>query len=153
MRSLRTNLLIAWTALGLSGAALAHHSTAAYDYTKKVTLTGTVRQFQWTNPHCYIQLLVSDTDGHQVEWSIESGTPSVSASLGWNKNSVKAGDKVTVVLSPMKSGGRAGTLSTITLPDGQVLRGVAANVKTDKEGTPNLVPTLPTLKPATPNQP
>ena len=153
MSSLRISVIVAWTALGLSSAAIAHHSTAGYDYTKKVTLTGTVRQMQWTNPHCYLQLLVPDASGHPVEWSIETGTPALSATLGWTKNSVKAGDKVTVVLSPLKNGGHAGTLDTVTLSNGQVLRGVAANVKTDKGGTPDLVPTLPTLKPATPGQP
>jgi len=132
---------------------MAHHSTAGYDYTKKMTLTGIVRQMQWTNPHCYLQLLVPDAGGRQVEWSVETGTPALSTSLGWSKDSVKAGDKVTVVVSPLKDGGHAGTLDTLTLSNGKVLRGAAANVKTDKGGTPDLVPTLPTLKPATPNQP
>jgi hypothetical protein len=145
--------MVAWTTLGLSTAALAHHSTAGYDYTKKVTLTGTVRQMQWTNPHCYLQLLVTDASGHEVEWSIETGTPALSTTLGWSKNSVKAGDNVTLVLSPLKDGRHAGTLDTLMLSNGKVLRGVAAIAKTDKGGTPNLVPTLPTLKPATPNQP
>jgi len=98
-------------------------------------------------------LLVTDASGQQVEWSIESGTPSLSTTLGWAKDSVKAGDRVTVVLSPMRNGGHAGTLDTLTLPNGKVLRGAAANVKTDKVGTPDLVPTLPSLKPATPTRP
>jgi len=153
MSSLQCKVMVALAAIGFGGAAMAHHSTAAYDYTKKLTLTGTVRQMQWTNPHCYLQLLVTDTSGKPVEWSIETGTPALSTTLGWTKDSVKAGDRVTLVLSPMKNGGHAGTLDTLTLPSGKVLRGAAANVKTDKAGTPDLVPTLPSLKPATPTRP
>ncbi|MDB6007982.1 MAG: hypothetical protein JWL65_232 [Gammaproteobacteria bacterium] len=153
MSWVRRSWLMAWTALCWSGAALAHHSTAAYDYTKTTTLNGVVREFQWSNPHCYIQLLIAGADGQQQEWSIESGTPSLSTRLGWSKDSVKAGDKVTVVLSPMRDGTRAGTLRTITLQNGKILRGAAANVKTDKAGTPDLVPTLPSLQRATPKQP
>ena|SRR5579864_4246350 len=145
----RSTVALTWMALSVSGAAVAHHSTAAYDYTKTLTLTGVVREFQWSNPHCYIQVLVTDA-GVQREWAIESGTPSLSSRFGWSKDSVKAGDKVTIVISPMRDGSPAGTLRTITLPGGKVLRGAAANVKTDKEGTPDLVPTLPSLQRATP---
>ena len=148
----RRTVALTWMALSASGMAVAHHSTAAYDYTKTVTLTGEVREFQWSNPHCYIQVLVSDANG-QREWSIESGTPSLSSRFGWTKESVKAGDKVTIVLAPMRDGTPAGTLRTITLPNGKVLRGAAANVNTDKEGTPDLVPVLPSLERATPPTP
>jgi hypothetical protein len=153
MNRLHRLLLLIYTAVGMSHAATAHHSTAAYDYTKMMTLQGVVRDFQWSNPHCYIQLLVSDANGQQKEWAVETGTPSLSTHLGWNKDSVKAGDKVTVVLSPMRDGSAAGTLRTVTLPNGKVLPGAAANVNTDKEGTPDLVPQLPTLKPSSPKQP
>jgi len=140
---------LTWMALSASGMVLAHHSTAAYDYTKTLTLTGEVRDFQWSNPHCYIQLLVADAGG-QREWSIESGTPSLNARSGWTKGSVKPGDKVTIVVSPMRDGTSAATLRSITLASGKVLQGPAANVNTDKEGTPDLVPVLPTLQRATP---
>jgi len=50
-----------------------------------MTLNGVVREFQWTYPHCYIQLLVTDSNGQQKEWAIESGTPSLSMHLGWSK--------------------------------------------------------------------
>ena len=150
---LRRSSILAWATLGLSAAAIAHHSTAQYDYTRTVTVNGVVREFQWSNPHCYIQLLVTEGNGQQQEWSIESGTPSLSTRLGWSKNSLKTGDKVTVVLFPMRDGTRAGTLRTITLHNGEVLRGVAADVNTDKAGTPDLVPTLPTLPRATSKQP
>ncbi len=55
--------------------ATAHHSTAEFDYTKQVTIKGKVKEVQWTNPHSYIQLLVDDKDGKQVQWSVEIGSP------------------------------------------------------------------------------
>jgi len=92
-----------------------------------MTLNGVVREFQWTYPHCYIQLLVTDSNGQQKEWAIESGTPSLSMHLGWSKESIKAGDKVTIELSPdaRRISGRNAAL-TVTTPDGKVLHGAAA---------------------------
>jgi len=112
----------------LAGVASAHHSTAEFDYTKQLTIQGKVKEVQWTNPHSYIQLLVTDEDGKQVEWSVEIGSPSLNINMGWRKNSVVAGDEVTMLLSPARNGTPYGTLRVLTFPDGRELRGVASQV-------------------------
>jgi len=111
------------------GVATAHHSTAEFDYTKQITIEGTVKEVQWTNPHSYIQLLVDDAGGQKVEWSVEIGSPSLNVNLGWRKNSVKAGDEVTMLLSPARNGSPYGTLRVLTFADGRTLDGVAARVR------------------------
>jgi hypothetical protein len=108
--------------------AAAHHSTAEFDYTKQLTIQGKVKEVQWTNPHSYIQLLVPGDDGKQVEWSVEIGSPSLNINLGWRKNSVVAGDEVTMLLSPARNATPYGTLRVLTFADGRELKGVAAQV-------------------------
>jgi len=105
----------------LSGAAaFAHHSTAAYDQTKQMTLQGTVKKFAWTNPHMFIFLVVNTPDGPK-QWTIEAGTPSVNVRNGWKPNSIKTGDKVTIVVSPARSGTLDAQAVVVTLPDGTKL--------------------------------
>jgi hypothetical protein len=110
------------------GMAAAHHSTAEFDYTKQLTIQGKVKEVQWTNPHSYIQLLVPVENGTPVEWSVEIGSPSLNVNLGWRKNSVVAGDEVTMLLSPARNGTPYGTLRVLTFGDGRELKGVAAQV-------------------------
>ena len=104
-----------------SGRLLAHHSFAMFDTTRRVTLSGTVTAFEWTNPHSYIELDVSDESATAQHWSVELGSPSILLQGGWKFKDLKYGDKVTVILNPLKSGQRGGLLSRITLPDGRVL--------------------------------
>jgi hypothetical protein len=103
--------------------ANAHHSTANYDYTQNVELVGTVKELQWTNPHSFLQVLVPDGKGGNVEWSVETGSPSLDVRLGWSRDMFKPGDTVKVILAPLRSGGPNGTLKSVTLPDGKVLYG------------------------------
>jgi hypothetical protein len=110
-------------------SALAHHSTAEFDYSKTVTISGTVKEVQWTNPHSFIQLLVPGKGKEPVEWAVEIGSPSINISLGWKKTSVKAGDVVTMIISPARNGSPLGTLRTLTFQDGRELQGVAARVR------------------------
>jgi hypothetical protein len=98
----------------------AHHSFAMFDTTRRVTLEGTVTAFEWTNPHAYIELDVADAAGAR-HWSIELGSPSILMQGGWKFKDLKYGDKITVVISPLKSGQQGGLLSRITMPDGRVL--------------------------------
>ena len=111
-----------------AAVATAHHSTAEFDYSKQLTIEGKVKEVQWTNPHSYIQLLVTGDDGKQLEWSVEIGSPSLNINLGWRKNSVVAGDEVTMLLSPARNGSPYGTLRVLTFADGRELKGVAAQV-------------------------
>ena len=104
-----------------SGPALAHHSFTMFDMTKRVTLVGTVTSFEWTNPHSYIEIDVPDEKGAAKHYSIEMGSPSILMQSGWKFSSLHAGDKVTLIINPMKSGQNGGFLSTATLPDGKVL--------------------------------
>src|SRR5690606_7058316 len=130
------NAAVLVVSLLLAGGASAHHSTAEFDYTKQLTIQGKVKEVQWTNPHSYIQLLVTGEDGKQVEWSVEIGSPSLNINLGWRKNSVVAGDEVTMLLSPARNGTPYGTLRVLTFPDGRELRGVAAQVGGRRGGPP-----------------
>jgi len=99
--------------------AQAHHSMAMFDQTKTVTLTGTVRQFQWTNPHCYIQLQVKDASGKQVEWSLEMGAPMYLYAKGWRPSSLKAGTQISVTLNPLRNGEPGGIVLTASTADGK----------------------------------
>ncbi len=125
---LRGTMAAAITFVSMS-VARAHHSSAEFDYTKQTTIQGTVKEVQWTNPHSYIQLLVDGADGTKVEWSVEIGSPSLNVNMGWRKTSVKAGDEVTMLLSPARNGTPYGTLRVLTFPDGRQLDGVAARVR------------------------
>jgi hypothetical protein len=99
----------------------AHHSFAAFDRQKEITVTGVVKEVQWNNPHAWIQVLATDPKGKQTEWGFECGSPNMMARTGWTRTTVKAGDKVTVVANPLKDGRPNAALVRITLPDGRVL--------------------------------
>ena len=100
--------------------APAHHSFAAFDRAKEVTLRGAVKEFQWNNPHAWIQIVVVDDKGRQTEWSVECGSPNMMARTGWKRTTLKAGDNVVALVNPLKDGRPNGALVKITLPDGSV---------------------------------
>jgi hypothetical protein len=106
--------------LVLAGPALAHHAFAMFDTSRELTLDGTVKQFQWTNPHTWVQLMVKDPDGREVEWGIEGASPNNLSRFGWSRNSIKAGDHVQVVVHPLKDGSIGGSLVKIMV-NGQVV--------------------------------
>lgn len=112
---------LAASIFGAAGPVLAHHSFTMFDMTKRLTLVGTVTSFEWTNPHSYIEVDVPDEKGALKHWSIELGSPSILMQSGWKFNVIKPGEKVTLIINPMKSGQAGGFLSTVTLPDGRVL--------------------------------
>ncbi len=85
----------------------AHHSGGMFDDARLTRLTGTVRSFQWTNPHCWIQVLVPG-GSRPVEWSVEMGSPSVLFRAGWRPLTLKPGDRITVVIHPMRDGTAGG---------------------------------------------
>jgi Family of unknown function (DUF6152) len=114
-------------ALGLAGIAvvmssavpaLAHHSFAMFDAEKKVTLEGTVKEFQWTNPHSWILMTVSNAQGQPEQWAIEMGGPSGLARQGWVPKTLTPGMKVKTVIHPLRDGTAGGQFMAITLPDG-----------------------------------
>ena len=113
--------LIAAAVFGATLPLLAHHSFTMFDMTKRITLNGAVTSFEWTNPHAYIEIDAPDEKGAMKHWSIELGSPSILMQSGWKFNSIKSGDKVTLIINPLKSGQSGGFLSQATLTDGKVL--------------------------------
>lgn len=103
-----------------AGTALAHHSPILFDRTKKVTLAGTVAEFAWTNPHASIQLDVAKPGGAPERWGVEMNSPNNLVKDGWKSTLLKAGDKVTVVVNPLRSGEHGGIFVSIKLADGRV---------------------------------
>jgi hypothetical protein len=114
--------MLATLLLSVCLPALAHHSFAMFDQKKQVSIKGTVRQFQWTNPHAFIHVQVSDNAGGSDVWQVELNSPNNLKRQGWKSGTLKVGDVVTVVLNPLKDGSKGGLFVTITLPDGSVLR-------------------------------
>jgi hypothetical protein len=108
-------------ALLAGAAAHAHHSFAMFDHVNRVTLAGTVTQFQWTNPHVFIELDVPDGNGGIKHYSIECASPNVLQRIGWKFTDVKKGDKVTLLINPLRNGAAGGMLETATLADGRVM--------------------------------
>lgn len=116
----------AWMAaagLALAGVqgAQAHHSFAMFDQSKKLVLKGKVEEFQWTNPHAFIELVVTGADGKPTRWSIELNSPNNLKRQGWARNSLKPGDQVSVTLNPLRNGKTGGLFNSVVLPDGKVL--------------------------------
>ena len=91
-----------------------------FDTNRELTLDGTVKEFQWTNPHTWVQLLVKDASGREVEWAIEGSSPNNLTRFGWSRRSLKAGDHVQAVVHPLKDGSIGGSLVKITV-NGQVV--------------------------------
>ena len=113
---------IIFAALTLAAAAApasAHHSSAMFDQQKTVALSGTVKNFFWTNPHCYIQLMVKNAAGQDEEWSLEMTAPMHLQRLGWLKSSLKPGDKITVKIHPMRDGTKGGNVLEATGANGK----------------------------------
>jgi hypothetical protein len=110
-------IILAATAAA-SWPVFAHHSFAVYDRTKTLTLKGTVKTFQWTNPHCVVWVLVQpEGGGEPQEWSIETTSPGVLTRGGWTRNSIKPGDRVSVEFNPLRDGSHGGGLNSVTLLD------------------------------------
>ena len=106
--------------VGLAGPALAHHSFAMFDNEHQMKVVGTVSKFDWTNPHVYIQLEVVDADGKVHPYAVECANPGILNRVGWKFNLVKPGDKVKLIVAPLRSGEQGGLLHEIVLPDGRV---------------------------------
>lgn len=102
---------------------LAHHGTARFDMSHIVTMQGTVTEFRWGSPHCYIHADVKDAQGKVRNWLLEAGSPLMLARFRWDKNSVKPGDRVTLYGFSAKDGSAYMHLERIEFPDGRALVG------------------------------
>jgi hypothetical protein len=115
--------------------ALAHHSFAMFDQKRVMTLEGTVTEFQWTNPHSFLEVDVPGAGAKATHWSIELNSPNNLKRQGWSRGALKPGDKVTVRLNPLRSGQHGGLFLDVKLPGGKVL-----DSGLPKDGTPVNVP-------------
>jgi hypothetical protein len=120
IRLLATGFALAAT-LVLPGLAGAHHSTAMFDFTKKVQLSGTIKDFQWTNPHTWTVVTVTGDARVAGEYGLEGMSPNYLSRNGWNRKTLKPGDKVVLSVHPLKDGRKGGFMAQVTLPDGTVL--------------------------------
>ena len=118
LRSIITTVVA--VALLSPAAALAHHSFAMFDRDKTVTIVGMVRQFEWTNPHAWIELDVPNAKGGSDKWNVELNSPNNLARQGWRRTVIKPGDKVSITLSPLHNGEPGGLFVAMKLADGTV---------------------------------
>ena len=110
-----------WLLMG--GAPTAHHSTAMYDSQNPVTVTGTVKKFEWTNPHAFVYIEVKDPKtGTIVEWECEMMSLNHLRAYGWTSKTVKAGDTISATGAPARSGAPSMIASRMKLPDGREIR-------------------------------
>jgi len=100
--------------------AFAHHSFAPYEPDVQVRFTGIVTEFQWTNPHVYIDIDVRSADGATQHWLIEAANPGILNRIGWKWNMIKAGDEISVIVAPLRNGEPAALLKAVRLPDGRI---------------------------------
>ena len=107
--------------VAVCAALSAHHSTVAYLPQSTVLQNATIEKVLWSNPHIILAFSVKAAGGAATSWSVETGSPTSVAQLGWNRNSVKVGDKVTIELYPAKNGAHVGRLKKLIYPDGRAL--------------------------------
>ena len=122
MKATCLGVVLAAVGLLLGPAPLvAHHGGASFDTTKEFVLQGTVTEWIWANPHCFLKFDVKDDSGTLRNWVVEVGNPTDMTRSGWARTSFKAGDVVTVTVQPVKSGAPVGRLRRVVLPNGQTL--------------------------------
>ncbi len=115
-------IVFAVAVLAASAPLLAHHGAATFDTANEMTLKGTVVEWTWFNPHCFLKFEVKDASGAAKTWAVEAGNPTDMAKRGWARSSFKAGDEVTVTLQPVKTGAPVGRIMSVVLANGQTLK-------------------------------
>ena len=112
--------------LVVAGPLLAHHGNASFDNSKRVTLKGTVTEWVWANPHCWLKLDAKSDNGEVTHWIVEQTNAPGLVNSGWTKNSLKPGDQITITLIPVKNGRPLGRFDcrdcVVTLANGKTLR-------------------------------
>ena len=139
---MHTRAKLLFVAAALTVAALpasAHHSNSAYQVDQIITLTGTVKEWRWMNPHTWLYLTVKGADGKEQEWAVEGRPPGILGRAGWNSTILKPGETVTVHASPAKNGDPEGIIARVTKADGTVL-GNAPNY--NRTATADAAPTV-----------
>ena len=118
---LRSFILAVLGLLVIPMSTLGHHGSASFDNSKEVTLKGTVTEWLWANPHCFLKLDAKDDTGTVRNWNLEFGNPTDITSRGFSRRTFKVGDEVTVSVTPVKSGAPIGRVRTVLLADGTKL--------------------------------
>ena len=122
MKPARVHIFAAlFVAASVAAPVMAHHSGAMFDNTKTVELTGTVKEFQWTNPHIWIQIEHQNAGGPKEEWSVEGGSPNSLSRNGWRKTTFTPGAAVSIRINPMRDGSHAGNFVGAKFADGKTI--------------------------------
>jgi len=111
--------------VSVSAPVIAHHGAASFDTSKQVTLKGTVTEYIWANPHCFLTFDAKDDTGTVRNWAVEVSNPTDMSKRGWSRSSFKVGDQVAVSLQAVKTGAPIGRLTKVVLADGTTLPGGA----------------------------
>jgi Family of unknown function (DUF6152) len=114
-------LILAACAVTAMPLAVAHHSTAMFEWGTERTLSGTIEKYQWTQPHTFIWIVAPDKSGKMREWGLEGMSPSWLGRRGWDLHSLNAGEKVRLVYYPLKDGRPGGFYVRVIAPDGKTL--------------------------------
>lgn len=136
---LRTICLAIAGLIAVSVPLCAHHGYASYDTDKKVTFKGNVTRWLWSNPHCLLQVDVTDDSGHVAHWTFETENPSTMTRSGWTEKSIKVGEQITVSALPAKNGNPIGRILEVVTSTGAMLPGrvnPATEVKPDETAKP-----------------
>ncbi len=115
MKRLRTVFALTTALSAAAGAALAHHSFAMFDTKKEVSLSGTIKEFRWTNPHSWIVVTVKDANGVETDWSLEGLNPAAMVRQGWKRSDIKVGDQAVVKANPLRDGSAGGSIVSVTI--------------------------------------
>ena len=115
-------LLTTWF-LAVSIPVTAHHGSAGYDMEKQLVMKGTVTEWLWANPHCFLKYDTTDDKGGVAHWAAEVSNPIDMTKRGWSKHTLNVGDQVTVTVRPAKNGATVGQLLKVILPNGQAMIG------------------------------
>jgi hypothetical protein len=114
-------MLALLTVLLMPASTLTHHGSASFDNTKEVTVKGTVTEWLWANPHCFLKVDAKDESGQVRNWNLEFGNPTDMTSRGFRRTTFKVGDEVTITVTPVKSGAPVGRARVVMLADGTKL--------------------------------
>ena len=115
--------LVGVAAIAATAPALAHHSFSMFDSGKTLSINGTVKEFELTNPHAWLYVVTTDAKGEVIEWGIEMGGPGAIGRSGWRPDTVKPGDKIVVEIHPLKDGTHGGQFLNAKLADGRLIGG------------------------------
>ena len=119
-------LIVTVCFLAVSAPLSAHHGAAGYDMDKQLTMNGTLSEWLWANPHCFMKYDATDEKGNVAHWAVEVSNPIDMIKRGWSLHSFKPGDEITVTMRPAKNGEPVGQLLKVVLPSGQTLIGYSS---------------------------